>query len=74
MRAVCVVCNLKCVTARFLSTSANAAYQMSGHVLVMDASSGKMKDDVSGRTLPVYTYTSGVIPKASSALNYLALL
>jgi len=28
---------------------------MSGHVLVMDASGGKMKDNVSGRTLPGYT-------------------
>lgn len=45
----------KCVWACSLSTSANATYQMSGHVLVMDASGGKMKHNVSGRTLPGYT-------------------
>lgn len=56
MRAACTVCDLS-VTACSLGTSANAAYQMSGHVLVMDASGGKMKDNISGGTFPVHTNT-----------------
>lgn len=47
----------KRVTACSLGTSANAAYQVSGHVLVMDASGGKMKDNISGGTFPVHTNT-----------------